>query len=71
MSDKKKTSKPAKKPISQAQIDDLIRQHKGRNAVECDCLKSCMNPKFSRYLFVGLQVHGEVCTRTLRTSPTR
>lgn len=54
MSDKKRTSKPAKKPVSQAQIDELIRKHKGKNAVECDRLKSCMNPKFSRYLFVGL-----------------
>lgn len=54
MSDKKKASKPAKKPVSQAQIDELIRKHKGKNAVECECLKSCMNPKFSRYLSVGL-----------------
>jgi hypothetical protein len=54
MSDKKKASKPAKKPIGQIQIDELIRKHKGKNAVECDCLKSCMNPNFSRYLFVGL-----------------
>jgi hypothetical protein len=49
----KKQSK-AKKPISQAAIDDLIRKHKGKNAVECDCLKSCVNPKYGRYLFVGL-----------------
>src|SRR4051812_40919000 len=56
MSDKKKAWKPAKKPINQAQIDELIRKHKGKNAVECDCLKSCTNPKFSRYLFVGLSV---------------
>jgi hypothetical protein len=42
----------AKKPITQAAIDDLIRKHKGKNGVEC--LKSCLNPKFSRYLFVGL-----------------
>ena len=54
MSDKKKASKPGKKPVSQAQIDDLIRKYKGKNAVECDCLKSCLNPKYSRYLFVGL-----------------
>jgi hypothetical protein len=48
------SNKPAKKPVSQSAIDDLIRKHKGKSAVECDCLKSCMNPKFSRYLFVGL-----------------
>lgn len=45
---------PSKKPISQAAIDDLIRRNKGKNAVECDCLKSCLNPKYNRYLFVGL-----------------
>jgi hypothetical protein len=52
----KKEAKPkaAKKAISQATIDELIRKHKGKNAVECDCLKSCLNPKYSRYLFVGL-----------------
>jgi hypothetical protein len=54
MSDNKKTSKPAKKPISQEQIDGLIRKYKGKNAVESDCLKSCTDPKFNRYLFVGL-----------------
>jgi hypothetical protein len=48
------SDKPTKKPISQSAIDDLIRKHKGKNAVECDCLKSCLNPKYSRYLFVGL-----------------
>jgi hypothetical protein len=47
-------AKKAKKEISQAAIDDLIRKHKGKHAVECDCLKSCLNPKYSRYLFVGL-----------------
>jgi hypothetical protein len=52
---KKTEAKPAaKKPVSQAAIDDLIRKHKGKNAVECDCLKSCVNPKYARYLFVGL-----------------
>lgn len=47
----KKAAKPkaAKKPISQATIDEMIRKHKGKNAVEADCLKSCLNPKFSRY----------------------
>jgi hypothetical protein len=35
-------------------IDELIRENKGKNAVECDCLKSCVNPEYSRYLFVGL-----------------
>jgi hypothetical protein len=54
MSDKIKAPKTAKKSISQEQIDALIRKHKGRNAVECDCLKSCLNPKYNRYLFVGL-----------------
>jgi hypothetical protein len=49
---KKETS--AKRAISQAAIDELIRKHKGKNAVECDCVKSCLNPKYSRYLFVGL-----------------
>jgi hypothetical protein len=47
-------AKKAKKEISQAAIDELIRKHKGKHAVECDCLKSCLNPKYSRYLFVGL-----------------
>jgi hypothetical protein len=44
----------AKKPITQAVIDELIRKFKGKNAVECDCLKSSLNPKYSRYQFVGL-----------------
>jgi hypothetical protein len=43
-----------KKAITQAAIDGLIRKHKGQNAVECDCLKSCLNAKYGRYLFVGL-----------------
>jgi hypothetical protein len=47
-------AKKAKKEISQAAIDGLIRKYKGKFAVECDCLKSCLNPKYSRYLFVGL-----------------
>lgn len=47
-------TKKAKKEISQAAIDELIRKHKGKHAVESDCLKSCLNPKYSRYLFVGL-----------------
>jgi len=52
---KRTEAKPAvKKPVSQAAIDDLIRKHKGKNAVECDCLKSCVNPKYGRYIFVGL-----------------
>jgi hypothetical protein len=46
--------KAAKKPITQAVIDELICKFKGKNAVECDCLKSSLNPKYSRYLFVGL-----------------
>jgi hypothetical protein len=52
----KRAAKPkaVKKPISQAAIDELIRKHKGKNAVECDCLKSSLDPKYSRYLFVGL-----------------
>jgi hypothetical protein len=57
MSTEKKAAKDkqaAKKPVSQSAIDDLIRKHKGKNAVECDCLKSCVNPKYGRYLFVGL-----------------
>ena len=44
----------AKKPITQAVIDELIRKHKGKNAVECDCLKSSLSPQYSRYQFVGL-----------------
>jgi predicted secreted protein len=45
---------PSKKPISQAAIDDLIRKNKGKNAVEAENLKNCMNPKYHRYQFVGL-----------------
>ena len=41
--------KIAKKSVSQASIDRLIRRHKGKNAVECDCLKSCLNPKNGLY----------------------
>jgi hypothetical protein len=48
------SKRSAKKPISQVAIDELIRKHKGKNAVECDSVKSCLNPKYSRYLFVGL-----------------
>jgi hypothetical protein len=48
------SDKAAKKPVSQSAIDELIRKHKGKNAVECDCLKSCLNPKYNRYVFVGL-----------------
>jgi hypothetical protein len=47
-------AKKAKKEINQAAIDELIRKYKGKHAVECDCLKSCLNPKYSRYRFVGL-----------------
>ena len=47
-------TKKAKKEISQAAIDELIRKHKGKHAVEAECLKSCLDPKYSRYLFVGL-----------------
>ena len=47
-------AKKAKKEISQAAIDELIRKHKGKHAVEAECLKSCLNPRYSRYLFVGL-----------------
>jgi hypothetical protein len=56
MPSSKKEHKPkaAKKPITQATIDEMIRKFKGKNAVECDCLKSSLNPKYSRYLFVGL-----------------
>ena len=43
-----------KKEISQAAIDDLIRKFKGKHAVECNCLKSCLDKKYTRYLFVGL-----------------
>ena len=35
-------------------IDELIRKFKGKNAVECDCLKSSLSTKYSRYQFVGL-----------------
>lgn len=47
-------TKKAKKDINQAAIDELIRKHKGKHAVECDCLKSCLDKKYTRYLFVGL-----------------
>jgi hypothetical protein len=47
-------AKRAKKDISQAIIDELIIQYKGKHAVECDCLKSCLDKKYTRYLFVGL-----------------
>jgi hypothetical protein len=47
-------AKKAKKEISQAAIDELIRKFKGKHAVECDCLKSCLDKKYTRYLFVGL-----------------
>ena len=47
-------AKKTKKPVSQSAIDELIRKHKGKNAVECDNLKSCLNPKYHRYVFVGL-----------------
>lgn len=50
----KTVKKAAEKPISQATIDELIRKHKGKHAVEADCLKSCLDPRFSRYQFVGL-----------------
>jgi hypothetical protein len=45
---------PSKKPISQAAIEELIRKSKGKNAVEADNLKNCMNPQYHRYQFVGL-----------------
>jgi hypothetical protein len=56
MPSSKKEHKPkaAKKPITQATIDELIRKFKGKNAVECDCLKSSLSTKYSRYQFVGL-----------------
>lgn len=56
MSDTKpaKAKPAAKKPVSQSAIDELIRKHKGKHAVECDCIKSCVNPKYHRYMFVGL-----------------
>jgi hypothetical protein len=62
----KKEAKPkaAKKAISQTAIDEMIQKHKGKNAVEADCLKSCLNPKFSRYQFVGLS-SGEVLSLNL------
>jgi hypothetical protein len=47
-------AKKAKKEISQAATDELIRKYKGKHAVECDCLKSCLDKKCTRYLFVGL-----------------
>jgi len=47
-------TKKAKKEISRTTIDELIRKYKGKHAVESDCLKSCLNPKYSRYRFVGL-----------------
>jgi hypothetical protein len=47
-------AKKAKKEISQAAIDELIRKHKGKHAVEAERLKSCLDPKYTRYLFVGL-----------------
>jgi hypothetical protein len=47
-------AKKAKKEISRAAIDELIREHKGKHAVECDCLKSCLDKKYTRYVFVGL-----------------
>ena len=54
----------AKKPITQATIDELIRKFKGKNAIECDCLKSSLSPKYSRYQFVGLS-SGEVLNLNL------
>lgn len=56
MPSKKNNDKPkaAKKEISQAAIDELIRKYKGKHAVEADCLKSCLDKKYTRYLFVGL-----------------
>jgi hypothetical protein len=66
MPSKKSDEKPkgAKKPINRAAIDELIRKHKGKNAVEAECLKSCFDQKYSRYLFVGLS-SGEVLNLNL------
>ena len=43
-----------KKALSQAAIDELIRKHKGKNAVESQNIGGCTNPKYHRYRFVGL-----------------
>jgi len=43
-----------KKAVSQATIDELIRKHKGMNAVESLNIGGCKNPKYHRYQFVGL-----------------
>ena len=43
-----------KKAVSRAAIGELIRKHKGKNAVESENIGGCKNPKYHRYQFVGL-----------------